>query len=89
MADYRSPISCQLAYDFENAPIIPPGQCLSLSHKEVLAIVQSALDELGPPDAARLTLKRRVFEEVAEGRLAQALRTAILGANSARRVHDT
>lgn len=61
---------------------------LSLSHKEVLAIVQSALDELGQPDPALLTVKRRVFEDVVEGRLVQALRTAIVGASHARRAGD-
>lgn len=87
MADYRSPTSCQLAYDFEHAPITPPGKCLSLSHKDVLAIVQSALDELGQPDPALLALKRQVFDEVVEGRLVQALRTAIVGVSNVRRTH--
>jgi hypothetical protein len=83
MTDYRPPVSSQLAYDFDGAPPIEPGRALYLSHKDVLGLVQSALEELGSRDPALIALKRAVFEEVVDGRLAEALRTAIVGAGRA------
>jgi len=59
------------------------GSCLTLSQRDVLAIVQSAFDELGAKVPALIAVKRDVLDEVAKGRLADALRLAIIGAGRA------
>lgn len=70
----------RLDYDFNGARLDRLEAYLTLSRKDVLGIVQSSFEELGPFDAAILDIKRRVFDEVAEGNLALALRSAIVGA---------
>lgn len=78
--EYRKTELTPLAFDFEDSVLARCEAFLTLSRIDVLGIVQSAFDELGSDNPHLITLKKRVLEEVAEGRLAHALRTAITGA---------
>ncbi len=78
--DYGKPSIVPLAFDFDNARLARAEAYMTLSRKDVLGIVQSAFDELGPASEPLIAVKREVVAEVAEGKLAHALRTAIVGA---------
>lgn len=78
--DYTPPGLAPLGFDFEQADRASDKASLTLSGTEVLGIVQSALAELGPASERIIAVKRDVLEKVAEGRLAEALHTAIVGA---------
>jgi hypothetical protein len=77
--DYRKSALSRLDFDFEGSHLARHDAYLTLSRKDVLGIVQSALDELGWDETDVTAVKKQVFEEVADGALAQALRTAIIG----------
>lgn len=77
---YDKPSVRAIGFDFEAARIAQSETCLTLTHKDVLGIVQSALDELGPHSPELIAIKREVFAEVADGKLAHALRIAIVEA---------
>ena len=79
-AEYDTPKLQPIAFDFDAAPPIPANAVLSLSHKDVLGIVHSALDALDSEDRALNAVRRSVLEHVAAGKLAEALREAIIGA---------
>ncbi len=79
--NYETPGVLPIRYDFDNAPQLGRTEAyMTLSRKDVLGIVQSAFEELGPQTPELIAVKRNVLQEVAEGRLALALRTAIVGA---------
>lgn len=81
--EYGKPAITPVAFDFEDSPI-PSGQsAITLSRMDVLGIVQSAFDDLGPTSERIIEVKREVLGEVADGKLAHALRTAIVGAGKA------
>jgi hypothetical protein len=77
---YRPTALTRLSFDFEAAVLRRCDAYLTLSRKDVLGIVQSACDKLEADDPDLIALKQRVLEDVAEGKLAHALRTAIIGA---------
>lgn len=82
---YEKPGLQLVAFDFDNAPRLDRTEAyMTLSRKDVLGIVQSAFEELGSEHPELIAIKRQVLQEVADGRLAQALRTAIIGAGNAR-----
>lgn len=79
--EYQSPGILPLHYDFAAAPQLDRTDAfMTLSRKDVLGIVQSALDEIAPQHPELTAVKREVLQEVADGRLAHALRSAIVGA---------
>jgi hypothetical protein len=78
--DYRQPSVSEIGFDLDAAQLAHSEKCLMLSHQDVLGIVQSALRELGPQSPELIAIKRDVLAEVADGKLANALRTAIIGA---------
>ncbi len=78
--DYRPPKLDNLGFDFENSILARAQAYLTLSRKDVLGIVQSAFSELGADDPELIAIKRQVLNDVGEGKLAPALRTAIIGA---------
>ncbi len=82
--DYRSPRLYRLGFDFENSVLTEGDTALRLSRKDVLGIVQVSYEELGSDDPALIVAKQDVLEEVAQGKLAHALRTAIIGAGQSR-----
>ena len=67
-------------FEFEHAILRDCDPYLTLSRKDVLGIVQSAFAELDDTDPQLIAIKQQVLEEVSEGKLAHALRTAIIGA---------
>lgn len=70
-----------LAFDFDAGEPVGLNGSVTLTGLDVLGIVQAAFDDLAPRDDQLLVaVKLAVLEEVAEGRLAEALRTAITGA---------
>ena len=73
----------RLGFDFEKSILARTQPYLTLSRKDVLGIVQSAFEELGPERATMVAIKRDVLAEVANGRPAHALRAAIIGAGKA------
>ncbi|RNJ62443.1 MAG: hypothetical protein EDM03_13440 [Porphyrobacter sp. IPPAS B-1204] len=74
-----------IVYDFDNAPHLTQTDAyMTLSRKDVLGIVQSAFDELGPDHPEFIAIKREVLAQVSDGKLAHALRAAIIGAGQAR-----
>lgn len=82
--DYQKPKLVPVSFDFENAaPLAHTQPYMTLSRMDVLGIVQSAYDELGASDSGLIAAKRDVLGEVADGQLALALRTAIVGAGKA------
>jgi hypothetical protein len=81
--EYGKPAIAPLAFDFENADFAGAQTHLPVSGKDVLGIVQSAFEELGAANEGLIAVKRQVLAEVAEGRIAHALRTAIIGAGKA------
>ncbi len=83
--EYGEPNLAPIAFDFEKAGLAHDRTSITLSGKDVLGIVQSALAELGPADDRIIAVKREVLEQVSEGRLAEALCTAIVGAGRASR----
>ena len=78
--DNRKTVLTRLNFDFEQSLLARCDAYLTLSRKDVLGIVQSAFDELGGNDPDLVMIKQQVLEEVAEGKLAHALRTAMIGA---------
>lgn len=74
--EYGKPAIQPIALDFAHSHAPASG-------KDVLGIVQSAFDELGPATDRLIEVKREVLAEVSEGRLAHALRKAIVGAGKA------
>jgi hypothetical protein len=78
--DYGKANLTRLGFDFESSILARAEAYLTLSRKDVLGIVQSAFDELGADDPALVATKRDVLTEVSEGKLAHAVRTAIVGA---------
>ncbi len=80
---YGEPAIVPVTFDFENANLTDAQSCMTLSRKDVLGIVQSAFDELGPATERLVEVKREVLRDVAEGRLAHALCAAIIGAGKA------
>ena len=80
---YGKPAIVPLRFDFENSRLTDAQAYLTLSRKDVLGIVQSAFDELGPQDTRLTEVKRDVLEHVSEGKLGLALRAAIVGAGKA------
>lgn len=81
--EYEKPSLAPVMFDFENSGLTPDGNSLNLGRKDVLGIVQSAFDELGPVNERLVAVKREVLAEVVDGKLADALRTAIVGAGKA------
>lgn len=81
--NHRSPHLDRLGFDFEKSVLARAQAYLTLSHMDVLGIVQSAFDELGADDPELVAIKRQVLAEVGEGKLAHALRSAIVGAGKA------
>lgn len=81
--DYGEPGVTPIGFDFENSALSQNEAAMTLSRKDVLGIVHSAFDELGNQTERLITVKRDVLSEVSEGRLAHALRTAIVGAGKA------
>lgn len=69
-----------LSFDYEASWQSGALAHLVLSPKDVLGIVQSALDDLATAEPELIAVKRDVLEAVSEGKLAEALRTAIVGA---------
>ncbi|WP_017664573.1 hypothetical protein [Porphyrobacter sp. AAP82] len=82
--NYGKPAILPVAFDFEKARLDRTEPYMTLSRKDVLGIVQSAFDEFGPASERLVAVKREVLAEVAEGKLAHALRTAIVGAGAVR-----
>ncbi|WP_285711373.1 hypothetical protein [Erythrobacter oryzae] len=82
--EYAKPAITPIAFDFDTARLAPDQTAITLSRKDVLGIVQSAFEELGPASEKLIAVKREVLAEVADGRPAHALRTAIVGAARAR-----
>lgn len=78
--NYPSIKLMRLGFDFEGSSLSNCDAYLTLSRLDVLGIVQSAFAELGETDPQLIAIKQQVLEEVAEGRLAHALRSAIIGA---------
>lgn len=76
---YTGPALVSVGFDFETCQVESQTH-LHLSSKDVLGIVQSAFGELGSHDLALTEVKREVLDQVADGRLAKALHTAIIGA---------
>jgi hypothetical protein len=81
--EYGKPTLAQIWFDFDNAHLTPADAHLALSRTDVLGIVQSAFEEFGPATERLVDVKREVLNEVADGRLAHALRAAIVGAGKA------
>ncbi len=81
--EYGKPAIAPVAFDFENSPIASEQSTIALSRMDVLGIVQSAFDDLGPVSERIVAVKRDVLTEVSDGRLAHALHTAIVGAGRA------
>lgn len=77
---YAKPGLAPIDYDVYKGRLATDRTSLTLSGKDVLGLVQSALAELGPANDRIIAVKREVLEQVSEGRLAEALRTAIVGA---------
>jgi hypothetical protein len=78
--EYGKPAITPIAFDFATAPPASDAASITLSGKDVLGIVQSAFEDLGPTSERLIEVKREVLAEVARGRPAHALRTAIVGA---------
>ena len=81
--DYGKPAITPITFDFDKARLEPDAASIMLSRKDVLGIVQSAFEELGPASERLIAVKREVLAEVADGRPADALRAAIVGAGKA------
>jgi|GEM_PF-2790175 len=81
--NYGRPAVLPITFQFEDAQLATTETHIILSRKDVLGIVQAAFDELGLQSPELIAIKREVLEEVAEGKLAHALRTAIVGAGKA------
>ena len=81
--EYGKPTLAPIWFDFDNAQLAPTEAHMALSRTDVLGIVQSAFDEFGPATERLVEVKREVLAEVADGKLAHALRTAIVGAGKA------
>ncbi|MBI1402355.1 MAG: hypothetical protein GC147_03985 [Porphyrobacter sp.] len=78
--DYARPRLASLEFDFTKAALTRADAFMTLSRKDVLAIVQAALRELETDEAERIAIMREVLDVVAAGRLADALRCAIVHA---------
>lgn len=77
---YGKPAIVPIGFDFEDSFLTDTQAYMTLSRKDVLGIVQSAFDEIGPATDNLIDVRREVLADVAEGKLAHALRTAIVGA---------
>lgn len=83
---YAKPSLAPLTHEAAPLPADADGVRDTLSGMEVLRVVQTAFDEPGlPRDAALAEVKLRILEEVSAGRLAEAMRLAILAAGERRR----
>lgn len=82
--DYRKPGIVPIRFNFDG-PDWDERQYITLSGKDVLGIVQAAFEELGPQSPELIAIKREVLKEVSEGKLAHALRAAIVGAGKSGR----
>lgn len=80
--EYRKSLLTRLGFDFDGAILARCDAYLTLSRKDVMGIVQSAFDEIGADDPDLIVVKAQVLNEVAEGKLAHAIRSAIIGAGS-------
>ncbi len=80
---YGKPAIGVINFDFDSAQLARTEVYMTLSRTDVLGIAQSAFDELGPQSPELVAIKREVLSEVSEGKLAHALRTAIIGAGKA------
>lgn len=78
--EYGAPAIQPIGFDFETARLAPSQTHLPLSRIDVLGIVQAAFEEFGPATEKIIAVKSEVLNEVSDGKLAQALRTAIVGA---------
>jgi hypothetical protein len=78
--EYRKPAIAPVAFDFEKSHVSRDETTIALSRLDVLGIVQSAFSEFEPGNGSMIAVKRKVVGEVSEGQLADALRTAIIGA---------
>ena len=81
--EYREPSIAPIWFDFDNAQLAPAEDHMALSRTDTLGIVLSAFSELAPAAERLNEVKREVLAEVSEGKLAHALRTAIVGAGKA------
>ena len=81
--EYGKPAIVPIDFHFESSCLAAAETSMTLSGKDVLGIVQSAFDDLGPMSERIIAVKRDVLDEVSEGKIAQALRTAIVGAGKA------
>jgi hypothetical protein len=81
--EYRTPAITPISFDFDNSQLAPADAHMALSRTDVLGIVQSAFRELAPASERLVEVKREVLADVSEGKLAHALRTAIVGAGRA------
>ncbi len=80
---YGKPAIVPVGFDFESARLTDAQAYVTLSRSDVLGIVQSAFEAIGPASQSTIAVKHEVLDTVAEGRLADALRTAIIGAGKA------
>lgn len=78
--EYAEPVLGPITFDFDSVRLAPTEASTPLTRMDVLGIVQSAFEEFGPATEQLVEVKREVLDEVAEGKLGQALRTAIVGA---------
>jgi hypothetical protein len=78
--EYGKPAIVPVAFDFDGSRLDEGQNTIVLSRMEVLAIVQSAFNDIGPATDRIIAVKREVLDEVSQGKLAEALRTAIVGA---------
>ncbi|WP_086738799.1 hypothetical protein [Erythrobacter colymbi] len=81
--EYAKPAIAPVAFDFDGSRLEAGQNTIGLSSMDVLGIVQSAFNEIGPANEQIVAIKRAVMDEVSEGKLAHALRTAIVGAAKA------
>lgn len=78
---YRQPGLTKLAGRGEGLRSAFQPASTALPAMDILRVVQSAFDELGVPrDRSLVELKLRVLEEVSAGRLANAVKLAIVAA---------
>ena len=83
-SEYRKPRLSPLSFNFHDQPASDPGTAITLSPMDVLGIVHAAFEAIDPDDPGLRIAKFKVLEEVATGRLAHALRDAIVAAGQPR-----
>lgn len=77
---YQKPSVYPIGFEFGVVQLGQSESSISLSPLDILGIVQSAFDELEPQSPEFNAIKLQVLTEVADGKLALALKTAIVGA---------